>query len=249
MDTEKQVERHYLDVVRRGIDDFPPGTVIPTERPDFLIESSGRTVGVEITRIFSPAEPNRPMPKSQDNERDLIAQRAQVIATAQSVAPVMVDIYFDSRQSMKKVNRDPIAERLVGLVSSNMPALGHDRSIENPHPMKHQFPPQIKALHIWRCRPIRSHLWQTGDAGIVNEDFATNLQQLINNKNGKAATYSGKCDACWLVVVADWSGPSAFFEISHKMGDHNYSTTFDRVYFVETHSDRVVLLNTSPSAG
>ena len=249
MDAKKQIERRYLDVVRRGVDDFPHGTITDAESPDFLIQSPDRTLGVEISRIFGRGEPDSPPPQSQDTERDLIAQRAQAIATDRGLAPVMVDVYFDSRQSIAKRERDSIARQLVDLIVANMPALNEDRSIENRHPIRSQFPPQIEAVHIWRLNPLRSHLWQTGDAGIVNEDFASYLQQLIDDKNGKIATYRHKCDHCWLVVVADWRGPSAFFEISDKMSGHNYNTAFDRVYFVESYSGRVVALKTSPNVG
>lgn len=249
MDVKKKVECRYLDVVRRGIDDFPQGNITNTESPDFLIQSPERTVGVEITRIFNPGKPKSPSPQSQDAERDLIGERAQAIATDQSLAPVMVDIYFDSRQSVGKRNRDSIAQQLVDLVTANMPALGDDRSFEKRHPTKSEFPPQIEAVHIWRFKRLTSHLWQTADAGVVNEDFASYLQQLIDDKNGKVSTYKQKCDDCWLVVIGDWRGPSAFFEISDKMSAHNYESAFDRVYFVEGYSERVVALNTSPNAG
>jgi hypothetical protein len=249
MDAKKQVELRYLDVVRRGIDDFPGGNITDTECPDFLIQFLDRTVGVEITRIFNPGKPKSPPPQSQDTERDLIAERAQAIATDQSLAPVMVDIYFDSRQSIGKRDRDSIAQQLVDLVAANMPALGDDRLIEKHHPTKLEFLLQIEAVHIWRFKPLTSHLWQTADAGIVNEDFAPYLQQLIDDKNGKVSTYRQKCDDCWLMVVADWRGPSAFFEISDKMSSHNYESAFDRVYFVEGYSGRVVALNTSPNVG
>jgi hypothetical protein len=249
MDAKKHVELRYFDVVRRGIDDFPPGNITKTESPDFLIHSPDRIIGVEITRIFSPANPTSPPAQSQDTERDLVAERAQAIASDQSLAPVMVDIYFDSRQTVRKRDRDSIAKQLVDFVAANMPAHGDNRSIENRGPTKSHFSPQIEAVHIGRFKPLTSHLWQTGDAGIVNEDFAPYLQQLIDKKNSKIANYHQKCDTCWLVVVADWRGPSGFFEISDKMAGLSYATAFDRVYFVEGYSVRVVELNTSPTTG
>ncbi|MDT8409317.1 MAG: hypothetical protein RQ741_06935 [Wenzhouxiangellaceae bacterium] len=249
MDAKKQVELRYLNAVRCGIDDFPRGTVIETESPDFLIESPECTIGVEITRIFSPAEPNSPQPQSQDNERDLIAERAKAIAVDQSLPPVMVDIYFDSRKLLRKRDRDAIGKALVDIVAANMPAFGDDRSIENRHAADPRFPTQVAAMHIWRFKPLTSHLWQTGNGGIVNENFSPYLQWRINCKNGKVSMYRRKCDACWLVIVADWRGPSAFFTISEKMSGNAYTAAFDRVYFVERYSDRVVMLNTTADAG
>ena len=95
---------------------------------------------------------------------------------------------------------------------------------------------------MWRFKSLTSHLWQTGDGGIVVGDFAPQLQRLITEKNRLIPAYRKQCDQCWLVVVADWRGPSAFFEISEKMSGERYETPFDRAYFVEVYSGRVVPL-------
>lgn len=240
MDAKKKVERRYLDVCRRAINDFPPGSVIESESPDFLVKSPGGIVGVEITRIFRSAEPGDPPPQSQDTERDLIAERAQTFA-GQSMDPVIVDIYFNSRALLTKRDRDNLAKKLVDLVASSMPGLGENRLIENQPPVNSQVS-HIDAVHIWRPHPLRSHLWQVGDAGIVNDDFAPSLQHLIADKDGKVDCYREKCDSCWLVVVADWRGPSAFFEISDRMVEHTYASLFDRLYFLEGYSGRVTQL-------
>ena len=248
MNTKKQIERQYLDILRGGVDDFPNGAITSTERPDFLIRSAERVVGVEITRIFNRGDPGSRPPQSQDSERDLIAERAQSMAEERSIPPVMTDIYFESHQLIGKRDRDGIAECLVDFVAANMPPLGDHRSIENRHPMTSRFPSQVAAVSIWRFKSLTSHLWQTGDAGIVNENFAPYLQNLIDDKNGKVPAYHTKCDKCWLLIVADWRGPSAFFEISDTMAGDSYHTAFDRVYFVEGFSGRVVALNTHEDA-
>ena len=244
MDTKKQIERQYLDVLRCSINDFPSGSIKPTERPDFLVGSAKPVLGIEITRIFSRGDTDSLPPQSQDSERDIVAERAQTIAEDRGISPVLADVYFDSTITIGKRDRASIAEQLVDLVSANMPALHEHQSLENRHPMTSKFPPQVKAVSVWRFKSLTSHLWQVGDAGIVTEDFASHLQQLITDKNAKVPDYRTNCDECWLAIVADWRGPSGFFEISDKMSGESYLTDFDRVYFVEGYSGRVVALNT-----
>jgi hypothetical protein len=248
MDSKKQIERQYLDVLRCSVDDFPSGSIQTTERPDFLVGSAKPVLGIEFTRIFGRDHTDSPPPKSQDSERDLVAERAQAIAEDRGISPVLADVYFDSRLTIGKRDRASIAEQLVDLVSDNMPALDEHQSLENRHPMRSKLPPQVEAVSVWRFKSLTSHLWQVGDAGIVTEDFAAHLQQLITDKNAKVSDYRTNCDECWLAIVADWRGPSGFFEISDKMSGESYLTDFDRVYFVEGYSGRVVALNTYTSA-
>ena len=244
MDTKKQIERQYLDVLRRSVDDFPSGSIQTTERPDFLVGSVKPVLGIEFTRIFSRGDTDSPSPQSHD----LVAERAQAIAEDRGISPALADVYFDSRLTIGKRDRASIAEQIVDLVSANMPALDEHQSLENRHPMTSKFPAQVKAVSVWRFKSLTSHLWQVGDAGIVTEDFASHLQQLVTDKNAKVPDYRTNCDECWLAIVADWRGPSVFFEISDKMGRESYLTDFDRVYFVEGYSGRVVALNTYTSA-
>jgi len=248
MDTKKQIECQYLDVLRRSVDKFPSGSIQPTERPDFLVGSAKPVLGIEFTRIFSRGDSDSPSPQSQDSERDLVAERAQALAEDRGISTVLADVYFDSTLTIGKRDRASIAEQLVDLVSTNMPALDEHQSLENRHPITSKFPPQVRAVSVWRFKSLTSHLWQVGDAGIVTEDFASHLQQLITDKNTKVRDYRTNCDECWLAIVADWRGPSGFFEISDKMSGKSYVTDFDRVYFVEGYSGRVLALNTHTNA-
>jgi hypothetical protein len=217
------------------------GQTFLSDRPNLFSVSSSPEFSAVTTPIHHP-------PKSQDSERDLVAERAQAIAEDRGISPVLADVYFDSRLTIGKRDRASIAEQLVDLVSANMPALDEHQSLENRHPMTSKFPPQVEAVSVWRFKSLTSHLWQVGDAGIVTEDFAAHLQQLITDKNAKVSDYRTNCDECWLAIVADWRGPSGFFEISDKMSGESYLTDFDRVYFVEGYSGRVVALNTYTSA-
>jgi hypothetical protein len=247
MDTKKQIELQYLDVLRRSINDFPSGPIQPTERPDFLVGSAKPVLGIEFTRIFSRGDTDSLPPQSQDSERDLVVKRAQAIAEERGIYPVLADVYFDSTLTIGKRDRGSIAEQVVDLVSASMPASDEHQSLENRHPTS-RFPPQVTAVSVWRFKSLTSHLWQVGDAGIVTEDFASHLQQLITDKNTRVPDYRTNCNECWLAIVADWRGPSGFFEISDKTSGESYLTDFDRVYFVEAYSGRVVALNTYTNA-
>lgn len=240
MDTKKEIERRYLNMFLHALDDLPNGTITSTERPDFLIHAPNRVIGIEVTRIFDSGDRVTP---SQDAERDLIVERAQVIAGERAIAPVMVEVFFDSKHSTGKRDRDMIAQHLVDEIAANIPIVDGHRTNRNFYGKNGlQFPRQISAVSIWRFTALKSHNWQSANAGIVYETFTPLLQQLIDKKNDKVTAYRLKCDECILLVVADWRGPSAFFEISEQMLGETYQTTFDAIYFMEGYSGRITKL-------
>ena len=242
---QKQVERMYLEIVRSQVNDFPTEPIRDgPEPPDFLVVSMRGILAIEITRIYRDTDPGSPPPKSQDAERDLVVERAQALAEDRSVPPLFVDVYFASRFTIRRRDRDSIAQSLVDLVASRLPAANERLTLENRHPLTTAFPEQVEAVSMWRSPSLTSHLWQTGDAGIVSEDFAPQLQRIIKEKNARLQDYQARYGKCWLVVVADWLGHSSFFEISDRMASNTYPADFDRVYFLEFYSGRVVDLST-----
>jgi len=232
MEAKKQIERHYFDIAREKIDDFPSGDIDDRcESPDFLIRCGSTVIGVEITRIFARPEAGFPVP-SQDTERDLIVERAQELARIRGVQNIWVDVLFNPRFLFRRRHREPTASSLVELIAENIPE-PPSVGISNWRPKSSMLPTGVDAVSVWQSNVLTSHLWQNGSAGIVNENFGPLLQEKIVEKEPKLSSYLTKCSECWLVVVADWRGPSGFFQMSDETVGQIYRTSFDRVYFLD----------------
>src|SRR5438128_11209640 len=60
--TKKDVERYHLELFRETCSDFPSGTIVDSEEPDFLIENGSAAIGIELTELYREAsESGRPM--------------------------------------------------------------------------------------------------------------------------------------------------------------------------------------------
>lgn len=247
MTKKKRIERQYLEVFRGTLDDFTVVDIEDTERPDFLVTLPECVLGLEITRIYRDPEPGSPPLQFQDAERNQVIERVQALATDHGLCPLLADVYFNSQWTIRKQDRDSIAQSLFDLVAARLPAIDEHLTLENRPPLTAEFPPQVEAISLWRFKSLKSHLWEVGDAGIVNEDFAPELQRIITRKTPHVPVYRARCEKCWLVIVADWRAPSGFFEISDRVSSESYETDFNRVYFLEAYSGRVVLLNTHPA--
>ena len=74
------------------------------------------------------------------------------------------------------------------------------------------------------------------EVGCAATNFSDQLQQIINSKTEKIATYLTKCDKCWLIVAALGVSPSNFYEIDEEMEQVCYESPFEKVSFMEAFS-------------
>ena len=75
---KKRIESQYTEEARRASSLFPPGELVPQERPDFLLHADGRIVGIEVTELCREqqrAEGGK-LSKVADKARDLYSRLA-----------------------------------------------------------------------------------------------------------------------------------------------------------------------------
>ena len=239
---KEELEQFFFDSFRPKVSDFPAGIVIHKDAPDFRILTPQSTLGIEITQIFREASPGKHPDEQYEAEEQRIVDRAQELATKCQLQPLHVSVYFSSQMRPQKRRRDSITQQFVESIASNVPA-GDDFTLRLHS--DHGLPPEIDVVSVRRYPGITKPLWQTGRAGAVMEDCAGDLQAKIDSKNTKLDEYKRRCADCWLLIVANWfAASSAFYEPSAKTLAHEFNTAFDRVYFLEVFSGRVLQLQT-----
>jgi hypothetical protein len=238
----KKLEQLFFEQFRSKVSEFPTGSVIHDDAPDFLVSMPHTSLGIEITQIFREVSPGELPEQQYEAEEQLIIDRAQEMATTLQLPPLLVSAYFSSQARPQKRYRDSITRKLVESVESNLP-LGDDFAFRLHS--NDGLPREIDAVSVRRYPCITKPLWQTGGAGAVMEDCASDIQAKIDSKNAKLGEYKRRCADCWLLIVADWfAASSAFYEPSAKTLEHKFNTAYDRIYFLESFSGRVLRLQT-----
>jgi hypothetical protein len=54
---KKGEERRFIEILAKELDAFPPGKLIDSESPDFLVATSEGVLGIEVTKIHHANEP------------------------------------------------------------------------------------------------------------------------------------------------------------------------------------------------
>lgn len=247
--SKKLHERQLLESVRMRINGFPSGEPDPShlEEPDFIFRDGSLTIGVELTRLVQPARLNEPSMKSQEEEQQRIVERAKNIAESKGLPPMWVTVYFASASFVGKSDRERLARHLFDLIVTNGrwqygPVLLRAEESEDEN-----WPEEIAAAHL-ALMPGTTHHWVSSSAGFINEQFADELQTEINKKDCRLTTYLNKCDVCWLIVFAEWTGPSSFYLFTEDMQKQEFVSDFKRAFFADQSTAQVweLILRSAP---
>ena len=112
------------------------------------------------------------------------------------------------------------------------------RQIGNPLPW-------VRVVRVFRAAALTKHHWAVPDSGWVQMDFIEELQQAIDAKNARHASYMQYCDECWLLVTASGGRPSGLFELSEETRGHVYRSCFTKTFFMEVFGGVLVQLTTT----
>ncbi len=242
-DNKKQYERRFVDRLKTSIDDFPLGDIHDHERPDFLVRHEKNTLGIEVTRLFKKQPKIGQILQANESERRTIVAMALQRFKRSCVIHLDVEVFFSESDIIPKFKRQKLSEQIAEIVLLNLPA-PNNWTIVNYDTSKLDLPHEISTIHIARFDVLKGDFWNVPAVGWVQEEFISELQDCINAKSLLISNYLANCDHCWLLILADASGESAFFESSRATADHEYQSDFERTYLYEILSQKILRLRT-----
>jgi hypothetical protein len=231
--TKKEQERFYLDLFRATFPLFPDGSIEDGERPDFIIDTPDGRIGIELVRVYQHVSINRPPPQAQESERQALVGEARRIYETMNLDPLQVHVFFAGETNFTKKNRKIYARILANLVAKNLPPHNSWLDFENKYDSPESFPFEVHSINIVRFSSFTRNAWSVPVGGFVQEDCRVDFQRKISEKDILLQGYRD-CSKYWLLLVADWSGPSSFLEPSTETLTHKYCALFDRVFFLNS---------------
>jgi hypothetical protein len=243
-DAQKREELHLVEQMRQRLGGQPEGTLEASDEPDVCVVGSERRVGVEVTELHQRPRPGEPPRRLLESERSRIVALAGALAQSAGIPPLHVAVHFNDRVGVEKHDRDLIAKTLLAVIAENIPGIDQSITIEMWRRPSDSLP-EVRLVRIYRVAALTKHHWAVPDSGWVQTDFVTELQQAIDSKNRRYATYRRRCDECWLLITASGGRPSGLFEPSLETKSQVYRSSFAKTFFMEVFSQELVELNTT----
>lgn len=211
--TQRKERERFL--VERFINEANLQAKIVEEReaPDFIISIDGKFIGIEVTELFISAEPGGDSLQARETISSKIAAKAQRLYEAVGGKPAHVSMCFYPGISLRDINRDKAAQALCDFV------LAMDLSVSErvdwrpeDNDESTQLPEEFAFIHALGVPEFGMSHWTVARAGWVAPLDEEPLQQRIDEKSKRIATYKNATHVNWLLIVADAMRPSSLIE-------------------------------------
>jgi hypothetical protein len=238
---DKERERRYLGELRKCVAELTPGEAVESESPDFLLGSRPTRIGIEFTEYHHPPAPGeRPQQEVQSLKDRVVGLAEQLHAQAGGPA-LYVTAIFGHHGRLSKETVRPMAKALAAAVlSQDVPRSIHDADVRVPRDL---LPREIAQVHVHGSIDGEDKLWQADAGGWVARIAPSHVQREIERKQRMAGAARAMCDALWLVIVHNLVR-GAPCELSEGARAAEYTHAFDRLFWLDPHTPRVIELRT-----
>ena len=249
-DRKKRQEETYLRRFRENFADFPEGTILPNEHPDFLVEASRGRVGVELTEyhVREPSEGRGSPTRAREGTEDEVLRKAAEQYRSNGLSPVVVNVLWHPHQALGRRRISKLATDLADLVQENLPEPNQSVTIRERHQRAgRSLPQEVASLTIIRRESIAKGSWTSVRSAFVPTIEPPELQEILRNKESKVPSYRRHCREAWLLIVARGFEPSTFGDLGPEVENHRFASGFDRAFFLNYFDGIVTELHVSLS--
>lgn len=231
MTQKKQVEEHQLSLFRGLIPDFPEGSVISTEVPDFLIEGQNSVVGIEITSIHRGNQPKFSKLQAVESMRHRVVQQAGKSYLAMGGPAIRCTVHMNG-PLIRQAEMGPLSHAIADFALRNLP--GPESSVElDDFSCLPLLASQLSAVSIYRTDILTETFFSAPGATWVPPLTRSDVASMLAQKEARYPAYRARCDEAWLVMVANYGTMSTWFDFPKDLGQLSVPTTFDRVYLLD----------------
>jgi hypothetical protein len=202
---------------------------VKRESPDFLLIVEGRDVGLELTRIYGPADPGA-LPVQQTD--GLLSKAIEDARSRfrEAGGPALYLTFTTSKHppTTKSEARD-LADRLLGLL---LDGAGWQRPFSSEESASIS---EIASIRAYPSVDGKDELWSHGRGTWMKQLGFEVLQDAISGKDKLLPKYRLAFNELWLVLIRDFFERGHFYEVTQAALDHEYQSGFDRVFLLTAH--------------
>jgi hypothetical protein len=241
----KDRELRYVEALRRALSDFPTGDVVPAETPDVLVQSSGSTIGIEVT-VFHIVEGDGSKRPHQEQQalKDRIVERAWSRHVRDGGPALYVSVHFNS-SPVDKASVASVADSIVAAIAR----LGKGPLSDGELAVSwRDLPPQVAFISVHRSINGQDQLWHADAGGWVAEASSTDVQHVVTRKERMESKARQRCSELWLLIVNDQFSRAAQAELGPEAAIAEYAHSFDRLIWLVPHTLKAVVLSSRSAA-
>lgn len=204
--------------------------------PDVLFHAGGKQIGVELTRSVADE-----LARGVEGDKEKMMIRAKRRFEASGGPPLLVGIFWKDDACPERAQRKRIEADLSDLVNQHQPSVGCETELRWSD-IPDSLQPFVHRVDIRRWPNLKHGLWQAPKAAFVPHRRQDEVAERLAAKDANVSDYRKHCDELWLLLYAEGSKHSSWWQLSDDAALATYSSEFDRVFVLADFPRRVVEL-------
>ena len=137
---------------------------------------------------------------------------------------------------IKKDQVERLAAAIAHIAVRNLPNSNSSTQESYDLTNRSDFPEDLDTVSVDRLDTITENFFSCPGATWVAPLSSVDIERALASKEGKYSTYRKKCDTAWLLINADISAMSTWYDFDANAIAGPFKSSFDRV-FVLRHFD------------
>lgn len=245
---DKKVEELWVvETAQASIPWFPMTRLRPSERPDFVLHSDGKTIALELTRYHQAIGERGSAPRAieQSHDRTLTVAQSEFERRNPGVH-LYVYPHWRADSPVSRSRTSEVAIAIAQLVESMLARLEPGRTSQLPSAEASYedlrdsgLDGLISSLSVYQYDRATYGLWASPEAGYVSQNVSE-LEQIVRAKEVALREYRGDYSEYWLLIYS-LNRPSGAFDVEAAQS-FRLASTFDVVIFLDAVSRRYAML-------
>jgi hypothetical protein len=228
-------EKYWFEKFKESYKGFPNGNIIHCDKPDFIIQSDRKAIGVEVTQIFKDNTIHSSLNAKRKESLNSMLGNA-LCDKLQLLIPrgFCLDIYW-SKKGFSNCDIHRITEACVRQIKQLQYPTENYVSFDIVN--NGQLPEEIMDISFMNFHHLDKPFFVISNSGIVGTLTTEHLKVVLDKKEKALKNYTD-CSKFWLLIIEGSFLSDSFSEVNVQLP----ATTFSKVLIYRVAEKQVVQL-------
>jgi hypothetical protein len=232
---KKQLEIALMNYFMEFFPDFPNGSLLPTESPDFILTFKNRhQLGIELTRLNPEnAAPPDPAHLKEIEFREHLIGMARDLFERDNSYKLFVKFLFSEEKSIGSEREISVAVQVANLIRK---AVGKKKlqSFFKITVETSELPEGLDGLLIVNHPALDVSFWERSNNLGISNNVVADIRMAIHKKDEKLRLYQKqRLNYYWLLITTDRLRGVKSFNLPDKIMNHKFHSNFQHVFLFD----------------
>ncbi len=232
---KKQLEILLMDYFRKSFPEFPKGSLVASESPDFIVPLKNRhQLGIELTRLNPEnATPLSEKQQAENNEKEHLIELVRNIYENGTSSKLFVKFLFSDVENIDSERHMMVAVHTVNLIRMALNGKSVNGFFKTSISSS-QLPSGLDEILIIRHPEMVTSVWERSNNLGISNDVLDDIRKSIRKKDEKLRLYQQQhLNYYWLLITTDRLRGIRNYNLQEKIMNHHFSSRFQHVFLFD----------------